>query len=94
VVVRWLSASSVRAPGDEVSCGENWVQNAKAISVACGGQTGNGPSTVDGDGTFLSADGRFVVFQSQATNLCGALSDQNGAMNDIFVMNIAKSLPR
>jgi Tol biopolymer transport system component len=49
-------------------------------SVGLGGVQGNATSAL-GD---ISADGRFVVFESQATNLLGPGIDTNGAW-DIFV---------
>ena len=51
--------------------------------------TGNGPSSLfeTGDGVSMSADGRFLVYESLATDLAGGLSagaDTNGA-KDVFL---------
>lgn len=50
----------------------------RRVSLSSAGAQGDLPS----DYPFISADGRFVVFQSQATNLVGG--DTNGAY-DVFV---------
>src|SRR3989442_1497918 len=54
------------------------AQTTERVSVTSGGTEGNGASL----GSALSADGRFVAFQSDATNL--APGDTNGA-TDVFV---------
>src|SRR5438046_2190591 len=54
------------------------AQTTERVSVASGGTEGNGASL----GSALSADGRLVAFQSDATNL--VVGDTNGA-TDVFV---------
>ena len=54
------------------------------VSVASDGTPGNLISGSHGGETTISADGRFVVFESNATNLLGPGGDTNGA-TDIFV---------
>src|SRR5690349_16007572 len=49
------------------------------VSVSSSGKAANGYS----EGGVLSADDRFVVFDSYATNLAGA--DANGGTNDIYL---------
>lgn len=56
----------------------SWSQTTELISVHVGGAPSNGDST----NASVSADGRFVAFQSHATNLVA--SDVN-AVDDIFV---------
>ena len=56
----------------------NCTPTTELVSVATGGTQGNGPSVFPS----ISADGRFVAFQSQASNLVG--DDTNNAA-DIFV---------
>ena len=50
------------------------------ISKAPNGDNGNGNSRVYG----VSADGRYIVFESSATNLIGGLTDTNNS-SDIFL---------
>ncbi len=63
------------------------AQNLELISrqdVADGGTQANGRS----DRTSISADGRYVVFDSQATNLIpGGGTDINGSANDVFLFD-------
>src|SRR5437764_14044 len=54
------------------------AQTTERVSVASGGTEGNGASL----SSALSADGRFVAFESAATNL--VVGDTNGA-TDVFV---------
>ena len=68
LLVSALLAGSVRAaPGDTT-----------LVSVASDGTQGNGPSSV----TAISADGRYVAFQSRASNL---VSGDTNRVADIFV---------
>lgn len=55
------------------------------ITKGLGGAPANGSSGSQN----ISADGRFVVFQSQATNLAANDSDPTPGVDDIFVYNIA-----
>ncbi len=63
-----------------------WVDTLEGtirlISCGVGGGPANGPSSaVD-----LSADGRYVAFESTATNLMA--EDANGAVSDVFVYDV------
>lgn len=55
-----------------------WTGNVERASVATGGGQGNGASTF----AALSADGRYVSFQSLATNL---VSGDTNVVQDVFV---------
>lgn len=73
-------------PGD-TSAGQIFVHDRASgeneiVSVSGDGVAGNAPSFVDGFGTSISTDGRFVVFDSAATNLVAG--DTNGQL-DVFV---------
>lgn len=62
------------------------VEPVSAIS----GLTGNRPSLLDNVvEQVTSADGRFVVFTSQATDLAGAGNDLNGILFDVFLYDRA-----
>jgi hypothetical protein len=52
------------------------------VSVSTAGVQGNGDSSSNGSGVSISADGRFVAFQSAASNLVAG--DWNGS-GDVFV---------
>jgi Tol biopolymer transport system component len=69
IVIVVLSAGAVRA------------QTIERVSVSSGGVEGNGDSSVDRYDN-ISADGRFMVFESGATNLVPA--DGNGT-TDVFL---------
>lgn len=56
------------------------------VSLTNGGAQSNG----DSGNPAISADGRYVVFQSSATNLTAA-PDSNGALDDIFVRDTVSS---
>ncbi len=49
------------------------------VSVSSGGTQGNGDSSAIG----ISADGRYIVFNSKASNLVN--NDSNGTLSDVFV---------
>ncbi len=83
---RWLafeSQASNLVPGDtnlssDVFVRDNWTGSIERVSVSSSGVQGNGASTFAG----ISADGRYVTFQSLATNLVSG--DTNG-WQDVFV---------
>jgi len=52
-----------------------------------GTAAGNGVSELGGAQHDMSADGRYVVFQSSATNLVDGISDSNGT-SDVFVRDL------
>ena len=58
-------------------------ENVEVVSVSSQGIKGNGPST----NPSISADGRYVAFQSDATNLLPQGQDSNG-VSDIFVRDL------
>src|SRR5689334_10799474 len=60
-----------------------WAGSTERVSVSSTGQQGNGGS----GGPAISADGRFVAFESEATNLVPG--DTNGA-EDVFVRDQLK----
>lgn len=71
-------------PGDTNGCRDAFVHDrltgqTTRVSVATDGTEGNAESA----GSFLSADGRYVVFQSKAYNLVPG--DTNNGCDDIFV---------
>lgn len=74
----FLSAASNLVPGDTNGAYDLFVRDlvtgaVERVSVATGGAEGDGPSTAAGG---ISADGRFVLFGSYATNLVAG--DVNG----------------
>jgi Tol biopolymer transport system component len=71
-----LLAAGVVAPGIETAGAA--VGDTTRVSVASNGTQGNGHTFV----TSISADGRYVAFESQATNLVAG--DTNGK-DDVFV---------
>jgi subtilisin family serine protease len=83
--VAFSSGASNLVPGDTDSQSDVFVFDRQSgtielISVADDGGASNGES----NSPFLSADGRFVAFQSEATNLVPG--DTNGLM-DVFVFD-------
>jgi Tol biopolymer transport system component len=81
--VAFASPASNLVPGDtngtwDVFVHDRQLGTTERVSVATGGAEGNGDSLVPS----ISADGRFVAFESQASNLVAG--DTNGAP-DIFV---------
>lgn len=81
--VAYMSEASDIVPGDTNAATDIFVYDrqtggTKRISVSSAGEQGNGPASFPG----ISADGRYVAFQSAATNLVP--DDTNGAA-DIFV---------
>ena len=81
--VAFASDATALAPGDRNRAGDVFVHDAKTgkttrMSVASDGKPGNG----DSFSPSISADGRFVAFVSEATNL--VRGDTNGAA-DVFV---------
>src|SRR5260221_119014 len=83
--VAFTSASSNLVPGDTTGFWDVFVRDrlsgvTERVSVDSGGAPGNSDSGVYG--ISISADGRYVAFDSLATNLVPA--DTNGAL-DVFV---------
>ena len=81
--VAFVSTSSNLVPGDtngrsDAFVRDRWRRVTTRVSVGPGGGQSNG----DSDWPAISADGRFVAFQSSATNLVPG--DTNGAI-DVFV---------
>ena len=81
--VSFFSAASNLVPGDTNAAWDAFVRDrqlgtTERVSVDSSGLEGNGPSSYPS----LSADGRFVAFASEATNLVPG--DTNGS-GDIFV---------
>lgn len=81
--VAFLSIASNLVPGDTNGMGDVFVRDRKLgttrrVSVSTGGVQGNGNSYFP----VLSADARFVVFQSDASNL---VRGDTNRTNDVFV---------
>jgi len=82
-LVAFYSMATNLVPGDANGQSDVFVRDRTAgttevVSVSTSGELGNGPSVFPG----LSRDGRFVVFQSLATNL---VADDTNGVADIFV---------
>jgi len=82
----FTSSSTNLVPGDTNACEDVFVYDRQTrqttrISVASDGTEGNGDSGIWGN-ISVSADGRYVLFSSQATNLVPV--DTNGT-EDVFV---------
>ena len=58
---------------------------------AAGTGPGNNHSLLGGslNPALLSDDGRYLLFQSQATDLVAGVADGNGSATDIFVRDLA-----
>lgn len=85
--VTFYSSSDTLVPGDTNRALDVFVRDRHSgettrVSVSSTGVQGNGDSAFDTWGSFISSDGRFVVFQSFASNLVPG--DTNGRP-DIFV---------
>src|SRR4029079_1646625 len=85
LVAFWSSASNL-VPNDTNGVNDVFVRDrltntTTRVSIDSSGVEGNGPST---DPAF-SADGRYVAFQSAATNLVP--NDTNGKI-DVFVRDL------
>jgi hypothetical protein len=85
--VAFDSYSTNLVPGDTNNRRDAFVRDRQTgtterVSVASDGTQGNGESRTDFSG--LSADGRFVVFVSDATNL---IPDDTNNVRDVFVRN-------
>jgi Tol biopolymer transport system component len=86
--VAFTSAATNLVPGDtngvvDVFLRDRQTATTTRVSVATGGTEASGPSNGgSGVGPLVSADGRFVVFRSSATNLVAG--DTNGA-DDVFL---------
>jgi len=88
--VAFASVATNLVAGDTNGAYDVFVRDRQAgtterISVDSGGNQGNGSSGFDGLSTFglaISADGRFVEFQSLATNL---VTGDTNAVEDIFL---------
>lgn len=63
----------------------------RRISVSSSGSQGNGDSNLAFHGNALSADGRYAVFMSAATNL---VSGDNNAQVDVFVRDLSSNTTR
>jgi len=89
--VAFASDASDLVPGDTNGCGDVFVHDrvmgqTERVSVASDGLQGNRNS---GNGVSISADGRFVAFDSGASNLVP--NDTNGSI-DVFVHDRLTSL--
>jgi Tol biopolymer transport system component len=84
-LVAFVSSSSSLVPGDANGARDVYVRDSSTgqttlVSVGLGGQA-NGASS----NARISADGRFVVFTSQATNL---VADDTNGVADVFVRDL------
>ena len=85
--VAFFSAATNLVPGDTNGTADVFVRDrqtgtTRRVSLGPGGVQGDGDSV----GAAISADGRFVAFESDATNLVPG--DTNGAP-DVFVRSLA-----
>ena len=103
-VAFWSEATSL-VPGDTNNAPDVFVRDrdtdgdwifdepgavkTERVSVASDGAQGNGGSQGAGVGPAISADGRFVAFESNASDLVPG--DNNGATSDIFVRDRGSS---
>ena len=83
-----FGSSSWDLPGNSAGLEQCWVKNlhinaTRAVSASSTGQLGNGK--IDVGGAAFSYDGRYVVFESDATNLVEG--DTNG-VTDIFLKDL------
>jgi Tol biopolymer transport system component len=90
--VALISRATNLVPGDtngqlDVFVRDRWLGTTERVSVSSRGEQGNGFSS----GGDMSADGRFVTFSSQATNLVPG--DTNGVF-DVFVRDRATGWTR
>jgi N-acetylglucosamine-6-sulfatase len=89
-VVAYLSVATNLVPGDSNGAADVFVRasgTTTRVSVASGGGQANAGSSLRiGGGRTISADGRYVAFQSDASNLVDA--DTNGRA-DAFVHDLA-----
>jgi Tol biopolymer transport system component len=91
--VAFVSEATNLAPGDRHASPDILLRDRRArstvvISRAAGGGAANGPSRQP----VVSADGRFVAFQSQASNLvcakrCAAADEDINLVSDVFVFD-------
>jgi len=81
-------ASNLTADG--VSGSNVFVRDLKmgTTTLVSVNRSGNGSGNGSSDGPAISADGRFVAFESRATNLV-TTNDINGSQEDIFVRPVA-----
>jgi Tol biopolymer transport system component len=91
--VAFRSEANNLVPGDtndrpDVFVRDRQTGETERVSVSSAGTQGNGHSVHP----TISADGRFVAFESSASNLVPG--DTNGANGDIFVaLNVLRSIP-
>ncbi len=84
----FASSSDTFVPGDtngfsDVFVFDSFLGTAERVSVSSSGEQANGPSD-ESSIVLISADGRFVFFQSEASNL---VPDDNNGMVDIFAFD-------
>lgn len=92
--VVFVSDASNLVPGDTNGIPDTFVRDlatgtTKRVSVSSSGGQANGVNS--GSRASISADGRFVAFTSDASNLVAG--DTNGA-NDVFVRDLATGVTR
>jgi len=81
-VVAFESSDPVAGAHPDVYAHDRQIGVTRKVSVASDGTQGNDSSTFP----VISPDGRFVAFQSRATNLDGL--DGNGSFEDIYVHDL------
>lgn len=79
-----LTAAPDRNGADDVFVRDCAAGTTRRVSVAPGGQDANGRSNHPA----ISADGRWVAFESSATNLVSG-SDANGTGSDVYLVDLA-----
>jgi Tol biopolymer transport system component len=63
-------------------CGPSWAQLTERVSLPGGGGQGNHASTANASQYVVSADGRYIVFSSDASNL---VQNDTNQTTDVFV---------
>lgn len=94
-IVYWSAATNL-VPGDtndqmDVFRYDRLTRRTIRVSIGSGGTQGNAQSGYPG-GPDISNDGRFVVFESEASNLVP--NDGNGNVLDVFVRDVAARTTR
>jgi uncharacterized repeat protein (TIGR01451 family) len=93
---RWVafeSSASDLVPGDTNSYGDIFLRDTvlgitRVVTVNSNGTGSANSGSYDPE---ITPDGRFIVFESYASNL--AANDTNGFLNDIFIRDMSNSAP-
>lgn len=91
--VAFISSASNLVAGDTNATFDAFVKDIQTglvtrVSVASDGTEGNGSVSVSNPDISISADGRYVVYTSNATNM---VADDNNGTADVFVYDLVTS---